>query len=212
MGSLLLDYAGGDYSQFGEQGLIAKHVRLDEPGMYLDLGCHSPVKCSNTYKLYQLGWRGVGVDANSSFAWLWRLFRPKDVFIARAVANPGMSSITFYEFDQRRSLVSSTDLATALEWQRKFGGTFQPRAVATISIEEAVARATKAQEALGLKFRLLSVDLEGVDVNLVCSWLASNPQVTPEFLLIESHVLAPEIPGFEEVGSTGPSFLFRRQG
>jgi len=54
-------------SQCGEDEIIGR--LLQEPtGFYVDVGAGSPVECSNTFKLYQRGWRGLLVECLPS-AW-----------------------------------------------------------------------------------------------------------------------------------------------
>lgn len=201
----------GDYSQFGEQKLLESAIGdLGEIGAYLDLGCHSPIKCSNTYFLYRKGWRGISVDANSDFGWLWGMFRSRDIFVAKAVAAEDVSTITFYKFDSKRSLVSTTDQSTALQWRAKFGGEFHEVTVRATSMGELVAEMRNQSRNLSLPFRLMSVDLEGVDERLVSDWLNSGPSFMPEFMLIESHQKAPTLKGFKLLGQAGPSYLYQR--
>jgi FkbM family methyltransferase len=45
---------------------------------YVDVGCNHPIKYSNTYLLYQMGWRGLCLDANEYLVRQFRRVRPKD--------------------------------------------------------------------------------------------------------------------------------------
>ena len=58
---------------------------LPEKGMYLDVGCSSPVKYSNTWRLYLNGWSGTCIDIRKirRFEWL----RPRDKFVQATVTS-----------------------------------------------------------------------------------------------------------------------------
>jgi hypothetical protein len=66
--------AGGSYSQHGEDLFVLDHFQ-GKPGVYLDVGASHPFRISNTYLLYQHGWRGVTVEPIPRLAqkhWRWR--------------------------------------------------------------------------------------------------------------------------------------------
>ena len=50
------------YSQNGEEQFIEKYLGHIEKGTYVDIGAGDAVELSNTYALYQIGWRGILVD------------------------------------------------------------------------------------------------------------------------------------------------------
>jgi hypothetical protein len=52
------------YAMDGEDIAIQKYVKHTNNGFYVDVGSHHPLQRSNTYLLYQTGWRGINVDIN----------------------------------------------------------------------------------------------------------------------------------------------------
>jgi len=75
------------YSQFGEDLFLAS--LFPDPiqaGFFVDVGCYRPVSFSNTYRFYQLGWRGLAIDASRRWEDEWRSVRPRDTFIHQAIA------------------------------------------------------------------------------------------------------------------------------
>ena len=195
-----------DHSQHGEQALLS--AVLPPCGSYLEIGCHQPVKCSNTYLLYRRGWRGWTIDAHD-YAWLWRIFRPNDVFIVSAVtAEQGMKSITFYDFDQNATLVSTVVKAHADDWEAR-GFSYVARQVPATDM-----RTVYAEFVLSLGTpTLLAVDVEGLDYDLMASIEPElNAHDRPAYLLVEDLAgmhWAPLLPGYEQIGTAGPSILFR---
>jgi len=54
-------------------------AQLPNIGKYLDIGCSTPIKGSNTYLLYLNGWSGICIDIRKIRR--FKLFRPRDKFI-----------------------------------------------------------------------------------------------------------------------------------
>ena len=103
-----------DRSQFGEQNFLKQYLpkELSNVG-YIDIGAHTPVKCSNSYFLYRAGAVGVAVDPISTFTLHWKIWRPRDLFLTKAVVGLDDESdgfISFYRANRRRELMSTTSL------------------------------------------------------------------------------------------------------
>lgn len=58
---------------------------VPDKGTYLDIGCSSPIKASNTWLLYLSGWSGTCIDIRKIRR--FRFFRPRDVFIQRTITD-----------------------------------------------------------------------------------------------------------------------------
>ncbi|MDX2304307.1 MAG: FkbM family methyltransferase [Microscillaceae bacterium] len=71
------------YAQLGEDILmlnILKWLNISKP-TYLDLGASHPVQLSNTFLLYQQGYRGVLVEADPFYADIIPAYRPEDCLL-----------------------------------------------------------------------------------------------------------------------------------
>ena len=79
--SYLQSRSAGMYSQHGEDVFIRDFFGAGFKGHYVDIGCSHPFRISNTYLLYKSGWRGLCVDAIPHFGWLYRFWRPGDLFV-----------------------------------------------------------------------------------------------------------------------------------
>ena len=77
----------GFHSQGKEDLLITCLLDLKEPGFYLDIGAHHPVKLNNTYHLYQAGWRGICIEPNEDLVNNFKRSRPQDTVLNIAVSN-----------------------------------------------------------------------------------------------------------------------------
>lgn len=82
------------YSSYGEDAILNGIIKrlswlmqkdLFEQNTYIDVGSFHPVKESNTYFLYKLGWYGTLVDPNSYFNILVSELRPNDILYNCAV-------------------------------------------------------------------------------------------------------------------------------
>lgn len=82
------------YSSYGEDSLfngVLKRLswimqkNLFDQNTYIDIGSFHPVKESNTYFLYKMGWSGTLVDPNSYFNVLVHELRPHDILYNCAV-------------------------------------------------------------------------------------------------------------------------------
>lgn len=100
-----------DHSQFGEQEFLRRHLPNDLSQItYIDIGAHTPVKCSNSFFLYRAGSSGIAVDPISSFAFHWSWWRPRDIFVNRVVVGPnyhGDGFINFFRANRAHELLST---------------------------------------------------------------------------------------------------------
>jgi Methyltransferase FkbM domain len=172
---VLNPFATTSYAQFAEDLLIA-HLLGPRTGFYVDVGCHHPVRLSNTYRLYLQGWQGVTIDANAAFGPLFAKLRPKDTFIHAAVSGTEQDvEFTFYA----DSALSSLSGRPLFESPNQYAVTrierMRTRQLNTILRSQGVAR----------KFELLSIDIETQDEEVLASLDLSEFQ--PELIVIEAH-------------------------
>jgi FkbM family methyltransferase len=73
------------FSQFGEDMAVLRWV--EEPQIYVDVGCYHPIYCSNTLLLHKRGWKGVNVDLDKSRIAEFDRLRPGDYNVLAAVSS-----------------------------------------------------------------------------------------------------------------------------
>jgi len=74
------------YSQGGEDDILFKYLDKDKTnGKYIDIGAGEPINISNTYVLYQKGWKGLAVEPWEPYREQWRQHRPNDIFITSPI-------------------------------------------------------------------------------------------------------------------------------
>ena len=55
------------HGQFEEDKLILKYLPENPKRQYMDIGAGAPVKLSNTYFFYQMGWNGMLIEPNKKW-------------------------------------------------------------------------------------------------------------------------------------------------
>jgi FkbM family methyltransferase len=124
-------------------------------GCFIDVGASMPIADSNTYALYQKGWRGVAVEP-LPYGQFWDQARPQDVFLNAAVGErPGVLTLQVFE---NTTQISTGDLATLENW--KLGGVLPSHSiqVPTLTLDQIVA-----EHLPGRPLHLLSIDVEGME-------------------------------------------------
>jgi FkbM family methyltransferase len=86
----------GRYSQNGEDEFILNYFGNKTSGTYIDVGANHPFKISNTYLLYNHGWRGVTVEPIPRLCKKQSQWRPGDIQLNCAIGNQ-IDVMEFYE-------------------------------------------------------------------------------------------------------------------
>lgn len=155
------------YAQSDEDDLIVRAFPPGHMGRFIDLGCYDGKACSNTYRLAELGWEGVGVDPSWRIVDAWHAnmdqFADK-VRLIRAAVAPTHGLIDCWD--------SKGPFTTCAKWVQDRGAS--ERAEAQHSLVAAITPA----ELLAVFPRpdVVSIDVEGMSLDLmrVFPWLASG--------------------------------------
>lgn len=75
------------HSQHGEDDLIFKYIPKKENGIYIEIGAGDPKEISNTFMLYQTGWKGLLIEPNPAYHNKIKETRPKDILLPIAISN-----------------------------------------------------------------------------------------------------------------------------
>jgi FkbM family methyltransferase len=191
-----------NYSQTGEDAIIRSLLDETRQGIYVDVGCHDPVRSSNTLSLYLHGWRGVNIDANPRLIERFKATRLRDIAVCAAISDQE-HDVVFHEFEDE--LVSTLSEEALPEWQGKWKKRGE-RVVRTRTLDSVL------QEHLepGTEIDLLSVDVEGHDLNVLRS--VDLNVFRPKLIVVEMHhvdlMRLPESPinryleqeGFRQIG------------
>jgi FkbM family methyltransferase len=182
----------------GEQGLICYAANFEDVilqrvfasvsrGCYLDVGAASPVLDSNTYALYQKGWRGVAIEP-LPYRQMWEQARPEDLFLNVAVGEKA-GNLTLHIYD-RAQQVSSGDLDVVGHWQRHGMKPSRRIDVPVVTLDQVIA-----EHLPGRELHLLCIDVEGME-RQVLNGLSLNVH-RPWVVVLEATVPGTRTPAHE---------------
>ena len=160
------------YSQCGEDVVLRYLLsNIKSSGFYVDVGCHHPRRGSNTYYFYKhKGWHGILIDLEPTKIYACKLLRWRDKCILAAV-NDKSEVVTIFSPKKFSVLTTINPNATT--------NSFKPIGTITLRTLTEILDTSKAPS----KFELLSIDVEGVDLQ-VLKGLDFN-KYQPEFICIE---------------------------
>lgn len=165
------------YSQTGEDIIIRNILESVKKGFYIEVGSNEPIQHSNTFGLYQQGWRGITIDANINMVNMHKKIRPNDAAICAAVSDEE-KEVTFYEFDMDEISTIDTEFYDRHKSIQKVNRqiTLRTRTLNSL-IEENLPASTSID--------LLSIDVEGHDYNVLNS--INLDKFRPKLIVIEMH-------------------------
>lgn len=74
------NYPLSRYCLEGDDSILDSLLRGFSTGTYVEVGANHPVNENVTFRLSQLGWSGLSIDATESLRSVWEDLRPKDNF------------------------------------------------------------------------------------------------------------------------------------
>jgi FkbM family methyltransferase len=159
------------YSSFGEDRLILKFLSKQPIGFYVDIGAHAPIDYSNTYALYQRGWRGIAIDPDPDSIAAFGKARPEDKALQLAIGSKS-GKVTLHLFNDRS--MSTVDEASFAKYRAN------PRKhhLGDIEVERKPLSAVLAEHVpAGRQVDFMNVDCEGVDLDVLRSndWAKFHP-------------------------------------
>ncbi len=173
------------YSQFGEDGIalsyfrnkaFAKHNTMDnlETGFYVDVGCHHPFMLSNTWYFYQRGWTGINIDPTPGVKEEFDLLRPLDTNLQLAIAKD-IGTATFYSYG--RAVANTLDVESVDFSKNPTRITVETQTLKSV-LDKYLAE--------GIKIDFLSVDVEGLDEEVLMS--SDWEKYRPSLVIVELHL------------------------
>jgi FkbM family methyltransferase len=167
------EHAKLSYSQEGEDMILSRIFENKKNGFYVDIGAHHPKRFSNTMHFYNLGWRGINIDAMPGSMEAFRLLRPLDINLEIAVSDRE-EKLVFYIFNEPALNTFSETLANDYNSSENYtlisNVSLQTRTLASILDQYLPENQT---------IDFLSVDTEGSDLKVLKSnnWDKYIPQV-----------------------------------
>jgi len=179
-------------------------------GSLIDIGSGHPIIGSNTYALYELGWRGILVDPVRANVELSQRVRPGDNSIHAAIGLSDSDVIDFIEFDTYQ--YSTTSESRAAEVSALGHKVTARYAVKILRLEQILPTEIPAGSSV------MSIDVEGEEMGVL---LSNDWEIfRPDFMLIED--LTPPMrrstsvseflisKNYELIGIAGVTCLYKR--
>lgn len=150
------------YSQNNEEEvIIAEFARLNvQSGRFLDIGAWDGKGFSNTFRLAELGWKGVCVEASPTvFPSLIKNHAGNPLItLVNAVVAPNQSKLVQW-FDSGGDAISSTNPAHVAKWEAGWKVKFTPFWVYTMPISTLF-------DQFGFDFDFINIDVESTNLEL----------------------------------------------
>lgn len=165
------------FSQEGEDMILSRYFQGKMKGFYVDIGAHHPVRFSNTYKFYLMGWRGINIDAMPGSMSAFNEIRPEDINLELSVSLTE-EELTYYIFNDYALNTFSKEVAESKNGKDGFTITRQIK-LHTYPLYEILDKYLPKK----MTIDFFSIDVEGLDIEV----LKSNnwDLYRPELILVE---------------------------
>ena len=190
------------YSQCGEDNFITKFFIKQKKGTYLDIGAYNPIKYSNTYLLYKIGWTGTNIDLNQTSIDLFNILRPNDKNICAAISDKEENVKVNIE-----NIFSPLN-TISLNRSKKLNSE-------NVKKNSFFIKSKKINKIIKNKFDFLNIDIEGFDIKVLKSIRLSfyKPKLicieilnTKKFFLLRKYLIKHK---YFYIKKIGPSYFFR---
>ena len=126
-------------------------------GFYIDIGCYHPLKYSQTYKLYKLGWSGINLDISKESIDLFELFRSKDKNLNIGISNKaGFENFYFTKKISTTNSLNNKYLKESINFKKKFLRKIQTQTIDQLFEENNISEVD-----------FLKIDCEGMDLSII---------------------------------------------
>ena len=148
------------YAQCGEDLVLQTLLGNKRDGFYVDIGAHDPNQISVTKAFYEIGWKGVNIDANPRKMDLLKEFRTRDFNLNYACGQK--PEYEFYVMSSSAMSTAETEQATKLVQE----GSVEIREIVRIP---GITLHEVLQQYCNQEVDLLNVDTEGMDLEVLRS-------------------------------------------
>jgi len=162
------------YSQFGEDIVLQRMLDGVTPGSFIDVGSGHPISGSNTYLLYQQGWRGILIDPIPHNITESRRFRPLDTSVQTLCGVNTGEPVTFYEYTEWQYSTTSFDRVQELA---SLGHHLATQYAVPVMSPGTIATQMLANDPSAVN--VLSIDVEGGELDVLNSnkWDCYRPDI-----------------------------------
>ena len=171
---LVQKYGPARNSEHEEEWIVRDFFQDKRNGVFVDVGANDYKFLSNTYYLEtNLGWSGLAIEPQVSFAEDYRKYRPKSRFLPFFISDTSNDEATMY-YTKDNLLVTSSDKSFVERY-----GTATELKTPTITMDDLLAR-----EHLG-RFDFLNMDIELAEPKALKGFAIER--FRPGLVCIEAH-------------------------
>ncbi|MBE0570266.1 MAG: FkbM family methyltransferase [Ignavibacteriaceae bacterium] len=181
-------YYQKSYAQEGEDLILYRMIYGKiEKGFYVDVGAHHPKRFSNTYFFYEQGWQGINIEPMPGSKRNFDKVRPRDINLEIPI-NSTEEELTYYIFNDPALNGFSKDISLLRNQSPDY------RIIKTVNMKtKTLSSVLNEHLSGGQKINLLSIDVEGLDIEV----LKSNDwrNYKPDFIMVEEkefNIVKPE--------------------
>ncbi|MBD1916309.1 MULTISPECIES: FkbM family methyltransferase [Cyanophyceae] len=162
------------FSQEGEDRILARLFERKEKGYYVDVGAHHPQLFSNTYLFYLRGWRGINIDAMPGSMDAFKVTRPDDINLERAIAQKE-EDLTYYMFNNPAYNSFSEELSEKRDGLRGVVKLINQKTIKTQRLSSILDEYISSTTSIDF----MSIDVEGLDYQVLLSnnWSKYRPKI-----------------------------------
>ena len=164
------------YSLLNEDLFINKFFEKKNNGIYIDVGAYHPLEGSNTHLLFKRGWSGLNIDVSPLSIELFKMLRPKDININRAVSKK--KGILKLYFKKKINMLNTLKKSEAII---NFPNGFQEKNIKADTLNS-IIKSTKYKRK---KIDFLNIDIEGNELEAIKS--LNFKFFKPKLICIEIH-------------------------
>jgi FkbM family methyltransferase len=168
------------FSQSGEDKVYTHFVDVSKKGFYIDIGANEPINLSNTFFLYNKGWRGITIDADLDLIKQHRKIRIKDRAICAALAAEH-GEREFFQFEHSAYNTLNEEVYNHVKTGLKV---VKSETISTVPLNHILI---ENNDFIPAEIDLLSIDVEGLDFEIIRS--LDFDRFSPKFVIIEMHNL-----------------------
>lgn len=164
------------FSNDGEDFALIKYFSKIKKGSYIDIGSHLPVRGSNTFMFYLLGWKGICIDPLPNLKNKYRFIRGRDKFINAGIVGSNSSNKTELNFYYYKS--HSDNSTFDPERVRQLSDTFGREPSSVIPVPKiSVSEIILSNEDFFIEnkdIHLLSLDIEGFEKEILEDFFSND--------------------------------------
>lgn len=170
-------YYTKSYSQEGEDLILKRFFENKQTGFYIDVGAYHPIRFSNTYYFYKMGWSGINIEARPGSKKFFDRIRKRDINIEAAISDEGRE-LVYYKFNEP----ALNGFSKEISFERNKLSNYKiidEIKITTLPLSEVLKKYLPEK----IKVNFMSIDVEGLDLNVLKSndWNICRPT----YILVE---------------------------